>query len=192
MRDFNFFLPYLGIEKESKNTKHYVWGLAILMSSFILISLIWNSISIYMIKGNIAKLDSELKTPEMQENYNKTTVLFKRHELLTKYNNEIDVIYTAIKGREIVSSSMIKNLSDSLPKDVYFKNLVVDGQAISVNAVAKSRISVGEFQHNVKNLNFIKEAHVSNINLSSEGNAQGEYSFSIKCTLKDVDVNESK
>lgn len=192
MRDFNFFQPYLGIEKESKNKKHYVWGLAILMSSFIFISLIWNSISFFLLKGDIAKLNSELKTPEIQEKYNKTTLVFKKHELLTKYNDEIDVIYTAVKGREIVNSNMIKSLSDALPKDVYFKNLVVDGQAISINAISKSRISIGEFQHNVKNLSFIKDTHVSNINSSSGANAQEEYSFSIKCTLKDVDINESK
>ncbi|WP_040212464.1 PilN domain-containing protein [Clostridium polynesiense] len=192
MRDFNFFQPYIGVEKEEKSEKKLIFIMALFVFLLIISSLLWNSISIYTLKAKVTSINDELNTSQFMENYDKSKILFKRYELLNKYNSEVDVICKGLNSKEIIRSGIMKNISSAVPGEVFFKSMTIDENAININGTAKDRGSLGEFQNNIKALQFIEESHISSINLNSEGSLQTPYSFIMKCTLKDVDFYEVK
>jgi len=52
-----------------------------------------------------------------------------------------------------------------------------------------NRTSIGELQYNLRALQYVNDVQLINV---SEEKSNGNYEFSIKCTLKDDDKNEGK
>ena len=50
-----------------------------------------------------------------------------------------------------------------------------------MQAKSSNRTAIGEIEHNLKKLNFIQDVYVGGIA------GDTEYTFDLKCTLKDVD-----
>ncbi|MPM87213.1 hypothetical protein SDC9_134307 [bioreactor metagenome] len=100
-------------------------------------------------------------------------------------------IFAGVLDRKVVSSQVLFDISNSIPKEVSFKNMSLDGSILSIQGISSSRVAVAELEHNLKALSYFEEVHIGNINLVSNEGAE-QYSFSIKCTLKGVNNDEAK
>jgi type IV pilus assembly protein PilN len=191
MRDFNFFLPYLDHKKERKNKKVYMITTLLILGAIIVGTFLYNTIYIFMLKADVKNLKN---TFEMADNQEKLTIaesLNKKYSILNDYFKEVDTVFSDITERNIVNSNILYNISKSIPKEISFRTMSIDGNMVQIQGVSKSRVPIAELEHNLKAIYSIEEVHVGNINL--EGNIpEGDYSFSIKCTLKGVCNDEAK
>ncbi|WP_291572441.1 PilN domain-containing protein [Clostridium sp. UBA4548] len=191
MRDFNFFLPYLHDKKERKNKKAYITATLIVVAIIVLGTFIYNSFYIFTLKGDIKTLKNTYEASDNQQQLAKAEGLIKTNNILNDYNKELENIFSGVLDRKVVTSQLLFDISNSIPKEISFKNLSADGTVINVQGISSSRVAVAELGHNLKNLSYFSEVHIGNINLvSNEGTEQ--YSFSIKCALKGVNSDEAK
>ncbi|WP_017415973.1 PilN domain-containing protein [Clostridium tunisiense] len=191
MRDFNFFLPYLHDKKERKNKKAYIAATLIVVAIIVLGTFIYNSFYIFTLKGDIKDLKNTYEAADNQQQLAKAEGLIKTYNILNDYNKELEDIFAGVLDRKVVSSQVLFDISNSIPKEVSFKNMSLDGSVLSIQGISSSRVAVAELGHNLKVLSYFGEVHIGNINLVSNEGAE-QYSFSIKCTLKGVNNDEAK
>lgn len=190
MRDFNFFAPYLNTKKDSKSGKTFTVVTAV-VGVLIVGSLVWNSANMFLLNKRIDELKGKINDPELQSQLKKSEELAKKSYDLKNLNGDLNDIYKYIETRTLVKTELMAQVNSTLPEGISLKTLTVDRESIQMQAVSKSRQAIGEFQHNLKNINKVKEVYVSNIN-SDLATTEGQFNFSIKCLLKDVDNNENK
>ena len=75
-----------------------------------------------------------------------------------------------------------------LDKNINYYQGEIDNKTLIIQALSKTRSAISDLQYNLNNLGFIENTYISGI---GERNAQGDYSFSISCTLKEVGNNEN-
>lgn len=191
MRDFNFFLPYLNDKKERKNKKVYILTTLVILGVIVLGSLAYNSIYILRLKGDINALKSIYETSDNQEKLAKAEEQIKTYNILSDYNKELEIISSGIVNRKIVNSKLLFDVSSSIPKEISFKTMSIESNTVSIQGISTTKVAIAELTHNLKAVNALTNVHVGNINLEGDV-ADGQYSFSVKCTLKDVNNNEAK
>lgn len=206
-QDFNFFEPYLGKHKQERNNLLYV---AIAATSLIVIftfSFVWNLVQMKNVQKDNNELKKIVESSQTKAKLDEIDKLNKKYNILNKYYGQAYSITRAIDNKSIISSVLIGKIFSQIPKTVSFKSFNVTvgekglGGSIDIQGVAESRPNIAELEHNLKLVDSIKEVQVSNITevnnivenkLNVNLNNNSAYTFSIKCTLKDVDVDEAK
>ncbi|MDD7795765.1 PilN domain-containing protein [Clostridium sp. 'White wine YQ'] len=183
MKDFNFFAPYQGKQKQAKDKKIYIYTLGLVLIVVIFGTLIWNSVSIFLLNRDIKKYNSSINAADVQQKYKEAEDINNKSSILNKYNASIDIINATISKKDRISSETIHSINSTLPKEVSFASITIDENAIDLQGSAKNRQAIGEFQHNMKELDIVSDAQIINISDVDNGN----YKFELKCTLKDVD-----
>lgn len=184
-KDINFFIPYQGRKKETKNRKIEIYAVMGVLGVFIFGTLLWNSISIFKLKKDITKYTEALNAPEIQEKAQEAEDINNKITLLNEYSKGLTRVTDAIISRDVVSVEILEKLSSTLPTDVSFKNISITKGIITIQGISKSRSAIGEVQHNIKQLDIIEDATISSI--SSDSAVEGEYSFDINCILRSVE-----
>lgn len=190
MNDFNFFSPYLATKKE-RDQKWIFVTMGGIITCFIVVSLVWNTVNIFILKSKITTLNNSINDASIQEQLRTSEALAKKSESLKKLNTDLNEIYNYINSRSIIKQELMVNISGILPEGVALKTMTADGKTIQIQATSKSRTAIGEFQHNLKQKNEFKDVSISNIN-SDLAASDAQFTFSIKCVLKDVDNNANK
>lgn len=205
--DFNFFESYIGIHKKKKFKHLYITSIILTLTLIFLTSFIWNYIKINNTQKEIESLKIQVESSQAKAKLNEVDKLKKKYDVLNKYYGQAYVITTAIDNKSIISSTLIEKIFSQIPKTLSFKSFNVKvgdkgvGGNIDIQGVAESRDNIAELEHNLKSIDSIKEVQVSSISeinnaLESKLNInltnKSSYTFSMKCILKDVDVNEAK
>lgn len=163
----------------------------LILGAIIVGTFLYNTIYTFKLKADVKNLKNTFEMADNQEKLTMAENLNKKYSILNDYLKEVDTVFSDIEERNIVNSTILYNISKSIPKEISFRNMSIDSNVIQIQGVSKSRVPIAELEHNLKAIDSIEEVHVGNINL--EGNVQeGDYSFSIKCTLKGVYNDEAK
>ncbi|EOD01519.1 hypothetical protein L21TH_0402 [Caldisalinibacter kiritimatiensis] len=184
MRDINFFSPYIESKKLTTNkltfTGAIVGGLL-----FIMIGLYtWNNIKIKNLNKEIAEMErfihnestiSELK--EINNLKHKLSIMKDYHKRLVEVNKKYD-------SQELIGTELINAIALSLPKNASIEILNISTENVQIQGFSGNRVSIAEFQHNLKETNLFKTVHVSDINQQSEEDIYNV--FIINCYFKDV------
>jgi Tfp pilus assembly protein PilN len=188
MKDFNFFAPYTGSGKDFK--KEYLYA-AVLSIALVLFATFTYAINYF----NISKLNSELADIQQNLNLKENVVKLKEIEnegkklaLMNQYYGIVANISDGINNKDFVGSKVIDKINSCVPEGVYFKVMTLDASGVQLEAEGKDRESVAVFERTLRNLDIVKEVHIASINSSSTENKN--LTFSVNCTLKDVDNNE--
>ncbi|KLE17179.1 PilN domain-containing protein [Clostridium sp. C8] len=181
IRDMNFFSPYQGQKKEQKNKNIYVYSMAGFLSVVIVGTLAWNSTNILLLNNKIKNYNEKLEQEDVKEKISKWDDISKKNDILTKYDTELSKIVGALNTREVVTTDLLDKLSSSLPTEVTFNSINITNTEISIQAVSTSRVAIGEIEHNLKKLNIIQDVYIGGIS------GDEQYTFDIKCVLKDVE-----
>lgn len=179
--DMNFFAPYQGQKKEEKNQNIYIYSIISFLVVVILGSLLWNTTNIILLNRKINKYTEELNAPEIMEKIAKCEDIYNKTNILEEYNQGLNSIISSLKTREVVKVELLNKLSSSLPSEVTFKSINITNNEISIQAVSTNREAIGEVQHNLKNIDNIRDVYISGISGTEA------YNFDIKCSLKDVE-----
>ncbi|ETI88426.1 MAG: Fimbrial assembly protein [Clostridium butyricum DORA_1] len=185
MKDLNFFAPYQGKKKEKTNTNMYIYGAAGLVGFVILSTLIFNSAKLFLLNRSIKDYTLKLEDKEIQTELREAELLNNQIQVLNQYDTELSHVAKSVKERDNVSDTLLNEISSTVPSEVSFKNMDVINNTINIQGVATNRTSVAELKHNLSGLTKMQDVYVNSI--KDSGAVEGEYSFDIKCVLKDVD-----
>jgi len=179
--DINFFTPYQGQKKEEKNKIIYVYSSVGFLTVAILGTLVWNTASLAILKGQINKYEAKLNTPEIVEKVNEANEVARKIEVLEKYNAGLTETITAVETREVVSTKILNMLSSTLPSEVSFNSINLTNTEVVIQAVSSTRIAIAELRYNLSQLDNVQEVYIGAIS------GEESYTFDVKCVLKDVE-----
>ncbi len=178
MKDINFFAEYAGKKKEQKNSAKYIYSSIGVLGAFIVGTLIYHTVSIQVVNGQIEDLTEKINSPQVKEKLLESEVIAEKHSFFSKYNDNLTEVITNVENRKVVSTQLINSLSSTLPTEVSFNTLSINGGEVTIQAESSTMEAIAELQYNLKNLSQIEYVYIGAIS----GN--DVYSFDIKCILK--------
>lgn len=192
MRDINFFSPYIETKKASKFKKiYYIAGASVVMAA--LLSFFgWTFFSIHQYQKKIDQDKKFLSSKtEQVKNYELTK---KKVEIMNRYYTVFIDYMNQINKTDLVSSSMLTAISDSMPKAVAIKTMGISQEGIILQGTSEDKTQIAEFEYNLKQKAVFTKVFVDAIT-KQEANAEmgtpETYAFSLKCGIGDVGNNEA-
>ncbi len=186
MKDINFFSHYQGKDQEKKNAMIYIYGAMGVVGALIIITLIVNTTRILLLNRSISNYNEKLNTPEIKQKYSEAEEINNEIDILTKYDSALNDVLGKVNSRNNVSDLVLTSINSTIPSQISFKTLQINNDVLIIQGISSSRDAVGEFQHNLKELSIINDAFVNSIDI--DGALEGNYSFDIKCILKEVNL----
>ena len=184
-RDINFFTPYQEKRKESKDLHTYVYGITTILIFAIVVSFAVNFFRIYKLEKDIKYYTNEMNDSKFSLQLKHGENINNQIDILTDYDDRITDISKSIQKRDLVSDTLLNNISSTIPSEIHLKSIVINSGNISLQGISTNRTAVAELKYNLSNLEELDSVYVNSIN--NTGAVEGEYSFDIKCVLKDVD-----
>lgn len=188
MKDFNFFQVESYDEKEKSNKKNYILATAGILVFFMVLTSGYKLVKTFKLNKEIKAMESYINSKENIEKLKEAERQQDKLKILEQYKQKVSPIADFIESSGNINSYLINNIYISIPKDVYFKSINMDNNNIQIQGQGSRREDIAEFQYNLKDTNLFENIFVSNIS-QSEG---GKYIFNLKCTLKDVGIDENK
>jgi hypothetical protein len=188
MKDFNFFAQYLGSRKDFK--KEYLYAVILSMGLILFISFTYafNYFKISKLNSEIVDIQQNLNSKENIVKLKEIDDEEKKLALMNQYHGIVVNISDGINNKHIIGSQLIDKINSCVPDGVYFKESTLDASGMQLKAQGKDREAVAVFERALRNLDSVKEVHVSIIESQSTENE--DLTFSIYCTLKDGDNYE--
>lgn len=180
-QDMNFFSAFT----KKKNNDKTVLILAAVIALVVL--LIVGTTSYNLIATFINKREAReyiTKLDNLQAQVTESNLVNTEIDALTKYNTLLTDLNDVVESREVVNTALLDNISSTLPSDFNILSIDIDNSTINISATAKSKISVAEFQHNLKSGGFerIKDVEINSISWNPTANC---WNISAKCKLKE-------
>jgi type IV pilus assembly protein PilN len=185
MRDINFFSHYIGKKQQMKNSKIYLYGLISVAALLIIVSFGINTTNIYLLNKSISSYNDKLIDSENQVKFKEAENVNKKMDILKQYDLALKDVSTSVKNRDNVSDKLLKEINSTLPSKVLVKNLEVVENTVFIKGTSTDRSAVAQFKYNLSKLTVMTDVYVNYIN--TQNAVEGEYSFDIKCLLKEVE-----
>jgi len=180
-QDMNFFSPSQGIKKEAKDKRIYIYSLAGFLAVVIIGTLAWNSINLYLTGNEIDDYKAKLQATDVQQKLTEFNDTTSKINTLNQYEQDLQVIAKAVDSKDVVTTKLLNKLSSTLPTEVSFNSISISNKDIIIQAKSSNRTAIGEIEHNLKQLDYIQDVYIGGIA------GDTEYTFDLKCTLKDVE-----
>ncbi|MGV8983345.1 PilN domain-containing protein [Clostridium sp.] len=189
MKDFNFFSPYKGGRKDFKKEYFYAAVLSLGLVLFITFTYAFNYFRISKLNSEIVDIQQNLSLKENVAKLKEIENEEKKLAIMNQYYGIVVNIGDGINNSDFVGSALINKINSCVPEGVFYKVMALDASTMQLQAEGKDRETIAVFERTLRNLDEVKDIHITTINTSSEENKT--LTFSVNCTLKDVDNNES-
>lgn len=190
MRDLNFFQITEAKEVDTITKKAIIGGGTIL-ATLIVATAAANIIGIISTKTAIDNLNTKINGTEFQGKYDESISVAKEKDAFGRYNTALNDIYTLITDRNKLNPNFLQEINYTIPKEVVFGSINFSGGVVSINGKSTTREAIAELQHNINEIEFIKDSHIGGI-ASDMAEKDEVFSFSITCDLEEAYYNESK
>ncbi|MEG2288733.1 MAG: PilN domain-containing protein [Clostridium sp.] len=191
MNDLNFFHVETAKENDAE-VKKVVAIVGSIASIAIVGSLGINSYGIYRANKSIADLNMKVNEEVFNSKYEESLVVAKEKQSLSKYNDILNEIFASVSDRNKLNPKFIHEISYTIPKEVYFKSMNFTGGVVEISASSTKREAIAEFQHNINEVEFIKESHIGGIMSDLSDDTKEVFSFTITCKLEEAYYNEGE
>ncbi|MCJ7691329.1 MAG: PilN domain-containing protein [Clostridiaceae bacterium] len=188
MKDFNFFSQYSGNRKDFKKEYLYAVVLSMGLILFITFTYAFNYFSIRKLNSEIVDIQRNLNSKENIVKLKEIEDEEKKLALMDQYYGIVVNVSDGINKKDFVGSKVIDKINSCVPEGVYFQVMTLDENGVQLQAEGKDRDAVAVFERTLRNIDIVKEVHIASINSSSTENKN--LTFSVNCTLKDVDNYE--
>lgn len=183
MKDLNFFKPYEGKRKAKSNFKVYVYGAIAIAAIVIIGTCAFDTYKIYTLNKSIEDYNNKLAASEIQDKLKEAESVNKEMKTLKEYDSALMNVGTAVKDRDNVSETLLTDICSTIPSEISFQSLNVTDNIITIKGTSKDRSEIAELKHNLSSLSRMQDVYVNSINSSA---SEDEYTFDVKCVLKDV------
>lgn len=150
MRDINFFSSYIRHSEKIKKRVSYI-----VLFSFVFISILSLTYYYYIVMTSelntkIAKNQMFLSLKENKQKLDEIENLKYRIDVLRNYTNTSDKIKLEIEKLNIINSSLLKDISTSIPKEITLGEINIDTEEIYFYGFSNDKISIAQFEYNLK------------------------------------------
>lgn len=189
MHDFNFFSGYL--EKKSTTSKFSHSMIAV--TAIIVTGMIgygaYNAYHINDLKSQIGEQEAFLNAGSTIEKAKEIQIKKQQYELMNKYYSKADMINKSLIRQNVINSKLLEDIASTLPMELFIKNITLQEKEIQLQGVSSSRVAIAELEYNLKALGIFEKVHVNLISI--EGEDSSNFTYAMKCTLKDVSTYEN-
>ncbi len=190
MRDLNFFQA-TEIKEVDTITRKAVIGAGAILAALVAVTAATNAIGISSTKTAINNINEKINNTEFQAKYAESLSVAKEKDAFNRYNTALNDIYTLISDRNKLNPDFLEEINYTIPKEVVFSSINFSGGVVSISAKSTSREAIAELQHNINEVEFIKNSHIGGI-ASDMAETDEVFSFSITCDLEEAYYNEGK
>jgi len=184
MRDINFFSYYQDKKQEKRDQKVYFYIAYGILTLVILATLTINVSKIIFLNRDIKDYTEKLSATDLQDQLRDADEISGKIDVLNKYEIALSDIANSVTKNDIVTDDLLNDICGAIPSDVSFKDFKIEGYDVTISGVTHTRLAIGEFEHNLRELSKIKDVQVVEI---AKSNTVGEdYSFNMTCVLKEV------
>ena len=184
MQDFNFFSPYIEVKKVSRNRNVYITGVSLAVLLVLVGVQGFLFIENYALKSKLKEMQDFMSQEEVQKQRKAFQETTQKVKILNQYHQQVETVTNKMNAVDQIQSTVIEEISNSMPQTLFIKVMSLLPEGIQMQGTAASRVSIAEFEHNLKQISFIRDIHISSIN--QEGENKNQFTFTMKCTLKDV------
>lgn len=186
MRDFNFFSPYL-LKKRNKRLKNfYIFSVSALLIIGLLSFYTLNNYYINKYKSEISTVENYLNSEKTKKLLNLYEDTKKKTEIVNTYYNKMSEIDRVLRAQNVVSTNLLNKLASVMPQDSYILSCTISNRDIVLNYSITDLVPIAELEHNLRELDIFEKVHISIVNSGTSYNAI------ISCSLKDVNIDETK
>lgn len=191
MRDYNFFESFVE-EKKTHDLQFIYVGIitSIIVGTMVMIYLV-NVFKIRDLENHIYEADLTITSTEFSEAYSQKQKDDERLKLLNSYYTSVLQLNKSIASADYINTDLFKTVSKVIPQSVTFKNMNVANKKITIRGSAASRMAIGEFQYNLKQLDKFEDIHVSNITSASNEAVSSSFDFNMTFNIKEGQENEN-
>lgn len=180
MKDFNFFEPYLKSKQRlSKRVLmlHSISGIAVI----ILISIpIVNQFRINKLEKKAMSVSAIAYSEQTIEQKETIENRKKQIQELEEYYNFLESVRHEFTKIDIINDLFLQTITDRVPQDVFFENINIRGNSVTIIAIAQNSVSIAEFEENLRNLPYFENIFIPSISLKTVG-----YIFTVSFDVKD-------
>ncbi|SHJ82734.1 PilN domain-containing protein [Tepidibacter formicigenes] len=189
MKDFNFFSPYIDANKTSKRN-NLIGILSFILFIMIISSFsIWTNMKIKNLEKEKASYEEYLNSEEVTKKIKEINEKNRKIEVMKKYYDSVMDINVKMVEADKINTILMGQIASSLPQDVFFKSVTIDGVSVQIKGVSKRRTSIAELEHELKDLDIFDSVHVSNISKKEQYDEElNDFTFTLKCTMKDGEM----
>jgi len=191
----NYFIPILSLFKGKKNicfsTNEHIelvrrpkflaaaCGTIILLASCLGFKYYDTAVSdkIYNMSKFIGDEDNARRNVEIES-------LKEEVALLESYLEQSVKLNSIIRSEDFVSPVVLRDIFNAIPQNTRVSSISSDINGIQLSCFSDSMEDVTLFLHNLRDIKFIEEIFLADIDVKQDGD--GRYSYSVMCKLKDV------
>ncbi|MFZ5966247.1 MAG: PilN domain-containing protein [Bacillota bacterium] len=188
MLDLNFFSPYIKESKISKSKEYMIAAIAVVAAIVVIGFSVNNMMKIKKIEAEIMQMEQFINDKETIEKLADVTEKKKKMEIMNFYYTAVEKINEQINSIDRIDSALFDSIESAMPQDAFLKMVSIAEQEIQLQGIAKNRSTVAELEHNLIELGIFESVHVNMI--QEEATESANQSFTMKCTLKDVNRDE--
>jgi len=178
----NFFSKYNSPIERLSDLRLYMVIITVLVFSAMFILNIYNINQLTIKNNQISATASQIAGKDRIESIKRYRDLIDGTALLNDYFSEIEKIDNEIKKGEIIDDTFFNYINEAIPYGIKFDNIDATFEEIDIDGSATNVEEIAAFQNNLEQIKQIETVHVSSID-----NDEGQISFSLNCTLKEVD-----
>lgn len=184
MGDLNFLNSHIDIRKTLINKYMNVMIALTVIAVMFLGVFLWNIYRMHSLNSQINTAQNFLKSSDNLQKLKTYRDAVNKTDALKKYYDEINNINENLDNVSGINSSLLEKISGIIPEDTFIQNMSISSSGIDISGNSEIRVSIAEFQHNLKQLDIFKDVFISIIN--KEANVKVGYSFTLRCELKGV------
>ncbi|EJP22431.1 fimbrial assembly protein PilN [Peptostreptococcaceae bacterium AS15] len=187
--ELNFFNPFLVSKREKKTGGSGGGGglsfISILITAIVIIALVayavYSITSIQLAEKTIVDLQQQLNDPTFAKQLKEAQ---KKEEEIASIQAErafLEKVDIGIKDIDTVTTNLLSLIAKNITSDLYLTDIDVKLNEITLTGKSKSKLSIAQFEYNIRTSELFDNIYVDSIKLEEETKA---YDFVIKFTAK--------
>ncbi|NJD01352.1 MAG: PilN domain-containing protein [Ruminiclostridium sp.] len=183
MKDFNFFSGYIKQKQLSHKKTKIIAAITSVLILAIAGSYAATELIVLSLRMDISEMNKYLNSGEVAAKKQQLELKKRQNDLVKGYMAMVDGVSARLDDISVIKSSLIEVLNKTLPASVYFKNMTFGARDINMTGAGGSRTAVAELYHNLVALGIFNDVYINSIQTDETGQ---EFTFNVKCILKDV------
>lgn len=141
-------------------------------------------VEVNSLNNEIKYYDDIINNPVYQEKYQEMQAMENKINVLKEYKSALSTLNAQLTKSDTVQTDLLNFISSTVPVDININTLSINEENIVIQGTSILRESVAQLEKNLKDIEIIDNVFVPSIT-EQEGEVSN-YSFSVNCTIKDV------
>lgn len=185
MKDLNFFSTYSKRTERKVNKNLLFYSVVILVTLSMVFYYAYNFVLIRRANKDLEASQTQIE--EIEANEKIKDVLDKEAKIVDLKDDvaRLKALDDYVKEIDILNEGLLLTITNAIPKDLFFSNMTLNVDSISIDGSALGKEAIAQFQHNLNSLGVFEEIFVPGITYNDT-----YYSFNMNIKFREEDKDE--